>query len=232
MRHSRPVATDEKWDLGVLLFFFFVSFLCLTVLWRTQAVPRLWAFAFQAPSQTSPDSVITLQPPPASAEMLQHLAQVPALPNIAPPTPPPASVLPHARAVKPAVKAAVPNADVATRWYNGQQYRYQKTLTMRVTAYAPDPRCCWPYPGTTTASGKSVTTNKGRLVAADTRVLPFYSLVSVPGYHSGELVPVLDRGGAIKGNRLDVLLPSYEQAKNWGSRSISVKIYMPVNKKK
>jgi 3D (Asp-Asp-Asp) domain-containing protein len=117
---------------------------------------------------------------------------------------------------------------VETRTYAGKQYRYIKTLKLRVTAYAPDPRCTWPYPGTTTASGLSVKTNGGRLVAADTSVIPMYSLVSVPGYAGGGGVPVLDRGQAIKGNRLDVLLPTFEQAKNWGSRMIDVKVYAPI----
>ena len=62
----------------------------------------------------------------------------------------------------------------------------------------------------------------------DTNVIPMYSLVVVPGYAGGAAVPVLDRGGAIKGNRLDVLLPTYEKAKDWGSRTLEVKVYRPV----
>ena len=100
---------------------------------------------------------------------------------------------------------------------------------MRVTAYAPDPRCCAPYPGTTTASGLPVETNGGRLVAADTRIVPLHWLVAIPGYHAGRGVPVLDRGSAIKGHRLDVLMPTFEQAKEWGSRTINVKIYKPLD---
>src|SRR5207244_1239031 len=83
---------------------------------------------------------------------------------------------------------------------------------------APDPRCCWPYAGTTTASGQPVTTNGGKLVAADTGVIPMYSLVSVPGYAGTAGVPVLDRGGAIKGNRLDVVLPTDGRGKAWRIR--------------
>jgi 3D (Asp-Asp-Asp) domain-containing protein len=115
------------------------------------------------------------------------------------------------------------------RYYNGRKYRYVRTLKLRVTAYAPDARCCWPYPGTTTASGLSVKTNRGRLVAADTNLIPMHALVSVPGYSSGAPVPVLDRGGAIKGHRLDVLLPTFDKARDWGSRMLEVKVYMPVD---
>ena len=73
-----------------------------------------------------------------------------------------------------------------------------------------------------------MTTNGGRLVAADTSVIPLHALVKVPGYAGGSAVPVLDRGGAIKGNRLDVLLPTYEKAKAWGVRYVEVKIYQQV----
>lgn len=117
-------------------------------------------------------------------------------------------------------------ADLKT--YNGKTFRYVKTLTLRVTAYAPDPRCCYPYDGTTTASGLSVTTNGGRLVAADTDLIPLHSLVIVPGYAKDAPVPVLDRGSAIKGHRLDVLLPTFTQAQKWGVHNVQVKIYQPV----
>jgi 3D (Asp-Asp-Asp) domain-containing protein len=112
--------------------------------------------------------------------------------------------------------------------YRGKSYRYVKTLTLCVTAYAPDPRCCHPYDGTTTASGLPVTTNGGRLVAADTDLIPLHCLVLVPGYAHNGPVPVLDRGGAIKGHRLDVLLPTFEQAQKWGVRNVQVKVYQPV----
>lgn len=112
--------------------------------------------------------------------------------------------------------------------YQGTSFRYLKTLTLRVTAYAPDPRCCYPFAGTTTASGRPVTTNGGHLVAADTDLIPFHCLVLVPGYAHDAPVPVLDRGSAIKGNRLDVLLPTFAQAQKWGVHTVQVKIYQPV----
>jgi 3D (Asp-Asp-Asp) domain-containing protein len=76
-----------------------------------------------------------------------------------------------------------------------------------------------------TASGYSVWTNGMKLVAADTSVLPFGSLVSVPGYDDDSVVPVLDRGGAIKGNRLDVLYATHEQAQRWGRQTLQVTVW-------
>lgn len=111
------------------------------------------------------------------------------------------------------------------RYFNGRPLRAARTITMEVTAYSPDARSC---PGTDdgfTATNHSVWTNAMRMVAADTNVLPFGSLVSVPGYADGEVVPVLDRGGAIKGRRLDVLYPTHEIARRWGRQKLKVTVW-------
>lgn len=109
---------------------------------------------------------------------------------------------------------------VDDRWY-----RPARTIRMRVTAYSPDARSCGKFADGITASGKPVTFNGGRLVAADTRLFPFGTLVSVPGYNSGLPVPVLDRGGAIKGHRLDVLYSTHERAMLWGVQYLDVIIW-------
>ncbi len=111
------------------------------------------------------------------------------------------------------------------RWFNGRPIRPIGTMTMVVTAYSPDERSCGKWADGITASGYSVWTNGMRLVAADERILPFGSLVSIPGYDHENVVPVLDRGGAIKGSRLDVLYATHEQALQWGVQELSVTIW-------
>ena len=96
---------------------------------------------------------------------------------------------------------------------------------MTVTAYSPDERSCGASADGITASGFSVWTNGGRMVAADTSLLPFGTLVSVPGYDNGSPVPVLDRGGAIKGRRLDVLYGTHGVARQWGVQSLDVDVW-------
>lgn len=118
-----------------------------------------------------------------------------------------------------------PKATSDPQTFNGRPLRAVRTVTMRVTAYSPDARSCGSSADNITASGYSVWTNGGRLVAADTAVLPLGSMVSIPGYDAGGVVPVLDRGGAIKGHRLDVLFPTHEQAKRWGVRDLKITIY-------
>lgn len=112
-----------------------------------------------------------------------------------------------------------------TKYFNGRPIRPSKTISMTVTGYSPDARSC---PGTDdgyTATNHSVWTNGMHLVAADTRVLPFGSMVSVPGYAEGDVVPVLDRGGAIKGKKLDLLFPTHEIARQWGRKRIKVTVW-------
>ncbi|MEY3025331.1 MAG: Cell wall-binding protein YocH precursor [Planctomycetota bacterium] len=109
--------------------------------------------------------------------------------------------------------------------YNGRPIRPVATMRMRVTAYSPDERSCGASADGITASGYSVFVNGGCLVAADPKVLPLGSLVSVPGYHGGAVVPVLDVGGAIKGERLDVLYPTHERAILWGVQDLVVTVW-------
>lgn len=91
---------------------------------------------------------------------------------------------------------------------------------MKVTAYCPCDKCCGPYADGITASGLPVSANGGRFVAADKRY-SFGTKLRVPGYGT---VSVLDRGGAIKGNRLDVFFPTHEQALRWGVQFLNVEV--------
>jgi len=125
----------------------------------------------------------------------------------------------------PSIKNAEPAQDLSIRWFNGRAVRPAKTITMLVTAYSPDERSCAGTADGITASLHQVNTNAHRLVAADSKVLPLGSMITIPGYDSGQVVPVLDRGGAIKGNRLDVLFPTHEEALKWGARHIKVTVW-------
>ncbi|MEX0885569.1 MAG: 3D domain-containing protein [Phycisphaeraceae bacterium] len=133
----------------------------------------------------------------------------------------PAASMPDAAV--PVVATADDGEEVVT--FDGRRLRPVRTIDMRVTAYSPGPESCGEFADGITASGYSVWTNAMRLVAADTDLLPFGTIVSVPGYHDGEPVQVLDRGGAIKGNRLDVLYPTHERALQWGVQHVEVVVY-------
>ena len=91
----------------------------------------------------------------------------------------------------------------------------------KVTAYCPLECCCGRYADGTTASGHKAI---GKIVAAP-RSIPYGTIISIPGYGQGI---VRDRGGAIKGNRLDVLftdkdgVSGHQRALNWGVQYLEV----------
>lgn len=98
-----------------------------------------------------------------------------------------------------------------------------KTIEMEVTAYCPCKKCCGPLAQGITASGKRVNYNNGRFVAAD-RSIKFGTKLIIPGYAGSNPVEVTDRGGAIKGNKLDVYFHSHTEALKWGRQKLTVTV--------
>ena len=101
-----------------------------------------------------------------------------------------------------------------------QESPHRHIVKMMVTAYCPCTKCCGENASGITASGKLVTADNGQFVAADAS-LPFGTKLIIPGYGNGS-VEVLDRGGAIRGNHLDVFFPTHEEALKWGRRMLVV----------
>lgn len=99
-----------------------------------------------------------------------------------------------------------------------------KTITVLATAYTADPaENGGTYGGVVkTAMGHNLSANPGmKMVAVDPRVIPLGSRIYVEGY--GEAIAG-DTGGAIKGNRIDVLMPSKSQSSDWGRKTVQVTI--------
>ena len=93
-----------------------------------------------------------------------------------------------------------------------------KELTVTATAYTANDG------GMTgvTATGFDLNANKNaKIIAVDPNVIPLGSKVYVEGY--GEATAA-DTGGAIKGNKIDVFVPSKSEAKNWGVKTVKVKV--------
>ena len=97
-----------------------------------------------------------------------------------------------------------------------------KSIRMRVTAYCPCPKCCGQYSDGVTACGYKIRPGD-TFVAADRRY-SFGTEMLVPGYSNGQPVKVLDRGGAIKGNRLDVFFATHQEALEWGVKYLEVSV--------
>jgi len=91
-------------------------------------------------------------------------------------------------------------------------------IEMEITAYCPCEKCCGDWADGFFADGSPV---GGKAIAADTSIYPFGTVFSVPGYG---VATVKDRGGAIKGNRLDLYFDTHQEALNWGRRTLTVEI--------
>lgn len=100
-----------------------------------------------------------------------------------------------------------------------------ESIEMRVTAYCPCPQCCGEYSDGITACGHEIQPGD-TFVAADSRY-SFYTEMLIPGYSNSRPVKVLDRGGAIKGNRLDVFFATHEEALEWGVQYLKVNVRRP-----
>ncbi len=79
----------------------------------------------------------------------------------------------------------------------------------RITAYCPEKCCCGEFADGITASGAPA---EGLIIAAP-KEIPFGTQFYIPGYG---WATVQDRGGAIKGKRLDLLFSDHQEALNWG----------------
>lgn len=104
-----------------------------------------------------------------------------------------------------------------TRNKTQQSNSSERTLTMTATAYVADcPGCSG-----ITATGIDVRNSTPNLIAVDPSVIPLGSKVWVEGY--GTAIAG-DTGGAIKGNRIDLLVADYDTAVQYGVHTVTVKI--------
>jgi resuscitation-promoting factor RpfB len=121
----------------------------------------------------------------------------------------------------------------------GVTLRFVRAMYVTATAYCPgtpesgcpiDERgyssCNGKWTGYNTAAGVPKVAGSGtaadpHIIAVDPRVIPLRTRVYIAGYGYAQ---ALDTGRLIKGNRIDLLLPTHRQALNFGRRQL--KIYL------
>ena len=87
-----------------------------------------------------------------------------------------------------------------------------RPMTMPATAYC--------LRGATADGGEA----RHGTVAADPRVLPLGSRIRIRGRQIRGEYLVADRGAAVKGRRIDVFMPSCEEARRFGRQRVTVTI--------
>jgi len=108
---------------------------------------------------------------------------------------------------------------------NKPQHKEWETIRMRVTAYCPCEKCCGRYSDGITASGHRI--GKGDVFVAADKRYSFGTKMIILGYNNNLSVKVLDRGGAIQGNRIDVFFHTHKEALQWGVKYIDVRVSKP-----
>ncbi len=98
------------------------------------------------------------------------------------------------------------------------QKQETKTLTMKATAYTASCEGC---SGTTYTGIDLISNPNQKVIAVDPNVIPLGTKVHVEGY--GTAIAG-DIGSAIKGNRIDVFIPSESKADQWGVQTVEVTI--------
>lgn len=93
-----------------------------------------------------------------------------------------------------------------------------KEMTVSATAYTAYCAGC----SGVTATGQDLRANPNqKVIAVDPTVIPLGSKVWVEGYGTAIAGDV---GGAIKGNKIDVFIPSQSDALAWGRKNITIKV--------
>jgi len=96
-----------------------------------------------------------------------------------------------------------------------------KIVSFEISSYSPTVEECDGDPFTT-ASGKRVYVGG---IAADLRFYPLGTIMLIPGYNNGNPCVVIDSGGAIRKNKLDVFMWKTADSIKWGRRkNVQVKI--------
>jgi len=97
------------------------------------------------------------------------------------------------------------------------------TLTVNASAYIA--LCDTGCTGITTSGEDvkdSIYFNGMGIIATDTSVIPMFSIVEIEGFN-GRFI-ALDTGGAIKGNKIDILVGSTQDAIDFGRKNLEVKV--------
>jgi len=96
-----------------------------------------------------------------------------------------------------------------------------KQMTVEATAYTPRCKGCSGITATGIDVRQSIVYNGYGIVAVDPKVIPLGSIVVI----NGKQYLAADTGGAIKGNRIDILHRTKSEALEFGRRNITITVY-------
>ncbi|PEB50523.1 hypothetical protein CON65_14230 [Bacillus pseudomycoides] len=127
----------------------------------------------------------------------------------------------HAAEMK---KQVVPSKEVINALEQANDWSKYRVMEMTATGYTSGAESTGKSPGHPeygiTYSGVKAKRDLYSTIAADLRVFPIGTILFVPGYGYGV---VADKGGAIKGNRLDLYYETVQDVySQWGKKKVNV----------
>ena len=115
-------------------------------------------------------------------------------------------------------RPSIQNAEVEPDVHSTVEHAVRRSLGIfEVTAYCPCKICCDKWSDGITASGYII--QPGSKFCAADPIIPFGKVLDIPGYG---VVPVLDRGGKIKGAKIDVFFDTHKEALEWGIQELEI----------
>lgn len=130
-------------------------------------------------------------------------------------------------------KQAIPSTEVIRALENAKDWSKYRQMEVTATGYTAGMESTGKtkeHPGYgITYSGVKVKRDIYSTIAADLRVFPIGTILFIPGYGYGV---VADKGGAIKGNRLDLYYETVRDVYNqWGKKKLNVYVVKTGNGK-
>lgn len=121
-------------------------------------------------------------------------------------------------------KQAIPSAEVIRALENAKDWSKYRQMEVTATGYTAGRESTGKTKGHPqygiTYSGVKVKRDIYSTIAADLRVFPIGTILFIPGYGYGV---VADKGGAIKGDRLDLYYETVRDVYNqWGKKKVNV----------
>ena len=114
--------------------------------------------------------------------------------------------------------ASKPAKKAKTATTSSKKLKVVRTITVSATAYTANCKSC----SGITALGLNLKKNpKLKVISVDPKVIKLGTKVYIEGY--GYAIAG-DTGGAIRGKKIDLFVPSYKKAIQWGRKTVTVKI--------
>ncbi|MCM3616771.1 LysM peptidoglycan-binding domain-containing protein [Sutcliffiella horikoshii] len=175
----------------------------------------------EAPAEEAPAEEPVTEAPAEEAPAEEPVTEAPAEEALAeePVTEAPAEEAPAEEPVTEAPAEETPAEEPAQEEETAADQEVAQELTMTATAYTATCEGC----SGITATGINLLENPDmKVISVDPDVIPLGSKVWVEGY--GEAIAG-DTGGAIVGNKIDIFIPDYDDAVNYGVQEVQVKVY-------